>query len=50
MARSIGKLTLEERSAWLLAAHETAREFVDGQRKIYRDEELVGYLVVLSND
>ena len=50
MSRRIGLLTLEERTAWLLAAHETAREIADGQRKIYRGQELVGYLVVLSNE
>lgn len=49
MVRVPGLLTLEERMPWLLAKHETAR-YVDGQRKIYRGQEVVGYLVVLSND
>ena len=35
---------------WLLSKHETARQVVRGQYKIYRDGELVGYLVVLSNE
>ena len=50
MARVPGLLTLEERMPWLLSAHETARRVVQGQWKIYRGQELVGYLVILSNE
>jgi len=50
MARIPGLLTLEERMPWLLSAHETARRVVHGQWKIYRGHELVGYLVILSNE
>jgi len=35
---------------WLVATHETAREVVRGYWQIYRGEELVGYVVVLSNE
>jgi hypothetical protein len=50
MARIPGLLTLEERMAWLLSAHETARCVVRGRWTIYSGQELVGYLVVLSNE
>ena len=50
MARVPGLLTLEERMPWLLSTHETARRVVHGQWKIYRGHELVGYLVILSNE
>jgi hypothetical protein len=50
MARIPGLLTLEERMPWVLSAHETAKRVVHGQWKIYRGRELVGYLVVLSNE
>lgn len=50
MARVPGLLTLEERMPWLVSAHETARRVVHGQGKIYRGQELVGYIVVLSNE
>jgi hypothetical protein len=50
MARVPGLLTLEERMPWLLSSHETARPVVHGQWKIYRGHELVGYLVILSNE
>jgi hypothetical protein len=50
MARIPGLLTLEERMPWLLSPHETARCVVRGQWRIYRGQELVGYLVVLSNE
>jgi len=50
MARIPGLLTLEERMPWLLSSHETARRVVHGQWKIYRGHELVGYLVILSNE
>ena len=50
MIRVAGLLTLEEQSACLLEENETATELVDGHRKIYRDQELVGYLVVLTTE
>lgn len=50
MARVLGFLTLEERLPWLLATHETTREIVRGQYQIYHGQELVGYLVVISNE
>jgi len=50
MARVPGLLTLEERMPWLLSSHETARRVVHGQWRIYRGHELVGYIVVLSNE
>jgi hypothetical protein len=50
MARVPGLLTLEERMPWLLSTHETARYIVHGRWKIFCGQELVGYLVVLSND
>jgi hypothetical protein len=48
IARIIGRLTLEESVAHLLAANETVRVTDDGQVKVFRDSELVGYIVVLS--
>ena len=50
MARVPGLLTLEELMPWLLGTHETARDVGHGERRIYRDEELVGYIVVVSNE
>jgi hypothetical protein len=50
MARVPGLLTLEERMPWLLSSQETARRVVHGQWRIYRGHELVGYIVVLSNE
>jgi hypothetical protein len=50
MARVLGRLTLEERVAYLLTAQETALELVDGQRKILCDGQVVGYVVVLSTE
>jgi hypothetical protein len=50
MVRVPGLLTLEERMPWVLSKHETARRVVHGQWKIYRGHELVGYLVILSNE
>jgi hypothetical protein len=48
IARIIGRLTLEERVAHLLAANEVVRVTEEGQVKVYRDDELVGYIVVLT--
>jgi hypothetical protein len=50
MARIPGRLTLEERMPWLLATHETTMEVEQGQYRIYCGDELVGYIVVLSNE
>jgi hypothetical protein len=50
MARVPGLLTLEELMPWLLGTHETARDVIHGQLRIYRGQELVGYIVVLSNE
>ena len=50
MERIPGLLTLEERMPWLLSAHETARRVVHGPWKIYQGQEVVGYLVVVSNE
>jgi len=48
IARIIGVLTLEERVAHLLTQDETVRVMEDGQVKVFRGEELVGYILVLS--
>ena len=48
IARIIGRLTLEERVAHLLDAEETVRVDEEGHVKVYRGEQLVGYIVVLS--
>jgi hypothetical protein len=50
VARVVGLLTLEEQTAFLLQENETAADIIDGERKIYRDHELVGYIHVLSTD
>ena len=50
MVRVPGLLTLEELMPWLLGTHETARYVVHGDIRIYRGQELVGYIVVLSNE
>ena len=50
IARVIGRLTLAERVAHLLASDETIDVTEDGQVKVFRGAELVGYIVVLSND
>jgi hypothetical protein len=50
IARIIGVLTLEERVAHLLNTDETVRVTEDGYAKVFRGEELVGYIVVLSNE
>ncbi len=48
IARIIGRLTLEERVAHLLTTNETVRVTEDGRVKVFRGEELVGYIVVLT--
>jgi hypothetical protein len=50
IARVIGRLTLEERVAHLLAADEAVRVSEDGHVKIYSGDQLVGYIVILSAD
>jgi hypothetical protein len=50
IARIIGRLTLEERVAHLLNAGEIVRITQDGQIKVLLDDELVGYIVVLSGE
>ncbi len=50
LARVLGLLTMEEQTAYLLDQEETASEVVNGQRKIYRGQEVVGYIVVLSTE
>jgi hypothetical protein len=50
IARIIGRLTLEERVAHLLAANEIIRVTEEGQVKVFRGDELVGYIVVLTAD
>ena len=50
VVRVPGLLTLEERIPWLLSTHETARRIVHGHWEIYRGQELVGYIVVLSTE
>jgi len=48
IARIVGRLTLEERVAHLLATNETVRVCEGGQVKVFRGDEIVGYIVVLS--
>ena len=48
IARIIGRLTLEERVALLLTDDETVSVAEDGRVKVLRDDELVGYIVVIS--
>ena len=50
IARIIGRLTLEELVAHLLSANETVKLSDDGRVKVFRGEELVGYIVVLSTE
>lgn len=50
IARIIGRLTLEERVAHLLNANEVVRVTEDGQIKVFRGNDLVGYIVVLSGE
>jgi hypothetical protein len=48
IARIVGRLTLEERVAHLLTTNETVKVTEDGQVKVFRGDELVGYIVVLT--
>jgi hypothetical protein len=48
IARIVGRLTLEERVAHLLTTNETVKVTEDGQLKVFRGDELVGYIVVLT--
>ena len=48
IARTIGRLTLEERLADLVRANEVVRVTDCGRASVYRDGKLVGYIVVLS--
>jgi hypothetical protein len=48
IARIVGRLTLEERVAHLLNADEILKVTEDGQIKVFRDDDLVGYIVVLT--
>lgn len=50
VSRSVGTLTEEENTALLLAENESATDVVDGARKIYRGDRLVGYIVRLSTE
>ncbi|HEU4779688.1 MAG TPA: hypothetical protein VFS58_07365 [Steroidobacteraceae bacterium] len=50
IARIVGVLTLEERVAHLLSANEAVRVNEDGQIRVFRGEELVGYLVILGTE
>jgi hypothetical protein len=50
IARIVGRLTLDERVAHLLAANEIVRVSEDGQVRVFRGNRLVGYIVVLSNE
>ena len=50
IARIIGRLTLEELVAHLLNTNETVKLSDDGRVKVFRGEELVGYIVVLSTE
>ena len=50
LARSLGALTEAENTAQLLAKDECAMDVVDGRRKIYSGDRLVGYIVRLSTE
>jgi hypothetical protein len=50
LARALGLATLDEQTANLLASYETTGEVVDGRRKIFRGQDVVGYIVVLSTE
>ena len=49
IARVIGQLTIEERVAHLLETNETVTVSEDGI-KVYRGDELTGYIVILSGE
>jgi len=50
IARVIGRLTLEERLAHLVRANETVQITEDGEARVYRSGELVGYIVVVAHE
>jgi hypothetical protein len=50
IGRALGILTVEEQVAAMLDEYEHAEEVVDGPLKIYKGQELVGYIVVLSTE
>ena len=50
LGHHVGALTVEEHTALLLSQNEKAAEVVDGRRKIYRGDKLVGYIILLSTD
>jgi hypothetical protein len=50
IARIVGRLTLEERVAHLLNPNESIKVTEDGQVKVFRDDELVGYIVILGGE
>ena len=50
IARVIGRLTLEERLALLVRANETVHVTDDGEARVYRAGELVGYIVVVAHE
>jgi hypothetical protein len=49
-ARDVGSLTVEQQTAVLLGDDENAADDVDGQRKIFRGNQLVGYILMLSTE
>jgi hypothetical protein len=50
IARVIGRLTIEERLAHLVRANETVHVTDDGEARVYRGGELVGYIVVVAHE
>ena len=56
IGRVVGVLTIEEQIAQMLAEHEKAESLVDAEShadatcRIFRGDEVVGYIVVLSTD
>ena len=50
IARVIGRLTLEERLALLVRAHETVQVSEGGEARVFCGEKLVGYIVVVAHE
>ena len=50
IARVIGRLTLEERLALLLHTNETVQVSEEGEARVFRGGELVGYIVVVAHE
>ena len=48
--RVVGVLTVEEQVASLLAKDETVEPGTEATRKIFRGDDIVGYIVLLSNE